>query len=461
MSQMILLVDDEPELLKASTLILKSRGFDGVISCDDSRRVMGILASNEISVVILDLYMPHLPGIDLLSMIIHEYPELPVIVMTAVDDAETAVLCIRKGAFDYLVKPVDGGRLVSTVMRALEHYSLSREIDSLRNVLFGGGIRNPEAFAGIVTGSPRMETLFRYMEMISGSCHPVLITGETGTGKELAARAIHLLSGRKGEFVPLNVAGVDDLVFSDTLFGHRKGAFTGADQPRDGLISRAEDGTLFLDEIGDLSEQSQIKLLRLIQEREYYPVGSDISKRTNARIVMATNHDLHALIRERKFRKDLYYRISSHRIEIPPLRERIEDIPLLLDHFLAMSANQLGKKKPTYPRELITLLSTYEFPGNVRELQSLVQDAVARHTGGILSLQSFSETLGVAMSNRQPAAVEGGKVEGIFGHFPTIAEMEDFLVKEALARTSGNQGLAATLLGISRQTLNKKVNRQG
>lgn len=458
---MIVLVDDEPELLKASTLILKGKGFDSVITCPDSRDAMKILSTHDVSVVLLDLYMPHLPGIDLLPMIIREYPDLPVIVMTAVDDAETAVLCMRKGAFDYLVKPVEAGRLVSTVMRALEHHSLSHELDTLRTVLFGGGLQHPDAFDGIVTASPRMETIFRYMEMVAGSNHPILITGETGTGKELAARALHRLSNRRGEFVPLNAAGVDDLVFSDTLFGHRRGAFTGADQHRDGLIARAEEGTLFLDEIGDLSEQSQIKLLRLIQEREYYPVGSDTSKRTTARIVMATNHDLQELIRERKFRKDLYYRIAAHRIELPPLRERIEDIPLLLDHFLELSARQLGKKKPTYPRELVTLLSTYEYPGNVRELQSLVQDAVARHTGGVLSLQSFAEALGIAMMNRHAVVPEGkGRIEELFGHFPTLAEMEEFLVAEALSRTSGNQGLAASLLGISRQTLNKKVNRR-
>lgn len=461
MSQVILLVDDEPELVKASSLILKSRGFESVLTCSDSRDVMKILAAADVSVIILDLYMPHLPGIELLPTIVLEYPSIPVIVMTAVDDAETAVLCMRKGAFDYLVKPVDAGRLVSTIMRALEHHSLSSELVSLREILFGGGINDPAAFSEIITASPKMETVFRYIEMVSASSHPILITGETGTGKELVARAIHRVSKRKGEFVPLNVAGIDDMVFSDTLFGHRKGAFTGADQHREGVISRAEDGTLFLDEIGDLSEQSQIKLLRLIQEREYYPVGSDTCRKTNARLVMATNHDLHSLIQEKKFRKDLYYRISAHRIEIPPLRERIEDIPLLLEHFLETSAKQLGKKKPTYPRELITLLSTYEYPGNVRELQSIVQDAVARHNGGVLSLNVFSDALGLSATRRQGLPPTGSetKIESLFGHFPTLREMEDYLVSEALQRTSGNQGLAASILGISRQTLNKKCNK--
>ena len=246
----------------------------------------------------------------------------------------------------------------------------------------------------MVTGNKKMRAIFQYVEVVAGTRQPIMITGETGVGKELVARAIHQLSGRKGDYVALNVAGLDDMMFSDTLFGHKKGAFTGADQAREGFIARAAGGTLFLDEIGDLNESSQIKLLRLLQEHEYYPVGSDIVSKSDARIVLATNRDLQKMIAAGKFRNDLYYRLCAHQIHIPPLRERLDDIPQLLDHFLATSAAMVNKKKPTPPPELAVLLSIYQFPGNMRELEALVFDAVARHASGILSMESFRAVIG-------------------------------------------------------------------
>ncbi|MDZ7767137.1 MAG: sigma 54-interacting transcriptional regulator [Melioribacteraceae bacterium] len=222
------------------------------------------------------------------------------------------------------------------------------------------------------------------MEAIAKTNLPVLITGETGTGKELIANAIHKVSGRKGELVPVNVAGVDDNLFSDTLFGHKKGAFTGAEIERKGLIERAEDGTLFLDEIGDLNIESQVKLLRLLQEGQFYPLGSDIAKLSNARIIVATNRSIKSLQSSNTFREDLYYRLRSHHINIPPLRERKKDIPYLIDFFLIRAAKELGKTKPRPPKELYTLLSNYHFPGNIRELEGIIYDAVSLHKSGIL-----------------------------------------------------------------------------
>jgi transcriptional regulator with PAS, ATPase and Fis domain len=261
--------------------------------------------------------------------------------------------------------------------------------------------------------------------------------------------------------VAFNVAGLDDNMFSDTLFGHKKGAFTGAEQAREGMVASAEGGTLFLDEIGDLDCSSQIKLLRLLQEKEYYPVGSDFVKKSDARIVMSTNRDLQKLIREGKFRNDLYYRLCAHQIHVPPLRERTDDIPLLLDHFLAKTAFSLNKKKPTPPNELAVLLSIYHFPGNVRELEGMVCDAVIRHTTGILSMESFKAFVGDV---RPAAPVETGQqssqanpLTGIFGHFPTIGEVENYMINEAMQMAKGNQGMAANLLGIGRQTLNKRL----
>ena len=273
--------------------------------------------------------------------------------------------------------------------------------------------------------------------------------------------ALHTLSGSKGNFVAVNVAGLDDTVFADTLFGHRKGAFTGADLAREGLIVRAASGTLFLDEIGDLNDQSQIKLLRLLQEREFYAVGSDNPTSTNARVLLATNHDLQKLVAEGRFRKDLYFRLYAHRLLIPPLRERTEDLPLLLDHFLADAADEFGKKKPTPPPELVTLLENYSFPGNVRELEALVYDAVARHDAGILSMESFSSAIGASRTphfrHSEQSQAGTNRMETIFGHFPTIAEVEEYMISEALQQAKGNQGIAANLLGISRQTLNKRI----
>lgn len=456
----ILLVDDEPILLKTSQLVLASKGFSNVATMTDSRELLDYLRHKEVGVVVLDLYMPNLNGLDLLPDLVSEHPSIPVIVMTAIDETDTAVNCMKTGAFDYLVKPVETERFASTIYKALEHRAICTELNTLRERFFSERIENPEAFSSIVTVSNKMHTILKYMEVIAPSRQPILICGETGVGKELFAKALHLLNGCKGEFVAVNVAGLDDTVFSDTLFGHKKGAFTGADQVREGLVAKATDGTLFLDEIGDLSDQSQIKLLRLLQEREYYPVGSDLPKRSNARVLLATNHDLQKLIEERRFRKDLYYRLCAHRLVIPPLRERTEDIAPLLDHFLEEAAVAFGKKKPTPPQELVTLLATYSFPGNVRELEAMVHDAVARHVAGVMSMESFCNAIGGA---RVPLPVSELKSDGVknleetFGHFPTIVEVEEFLIAEAMRKAKGNQGIAASLLGVSRQTLNKRL----
>ena len=239
-----------------------------------------------------------------------------------------------------------------------------------------------------------MHATFKYIDAIARNDLPVLITGETGVGKELIAAAIHKLSGREGEFVSVNIAGLDDHLFSDTLFGHRKGAFTGADIPRKGLIERAANGTLFLDEIGDLHVESQVKLLRLLQESSYYALGDDFARLSNARLVFATNRENEFLSNPETFRADLYYRLQPHHIHLPPLRERLADIPMLFVHFLESAAARLEKQTPTPPPELITLLGTYHFPGNIRELEGLIRDAVSQHKSGVLSTASFRQEIG-------------------------------------------------------------------
>jgi DNA-binding NtrC family response regulator len=463
-TQRILLVDDELQILESCKSCLNNTGFHDVLTESDSRAVLALLAREEVGVVVLDMRMPHLTGKDLLPQIVSNFPHIPVIMATANNDVDTIVNCMKDGAFDYLVKPIDVKRLLTSVRKALDMKSLSSELSVLKHYMLTDRLDHPEAFGSIVTNNKAMRAVFQYLEVISGTRQPVMITGETGTGKELIARAIHDLSGCSGEFVALNVAGLDDNMFSDTLFGHKKGAYTGADVARDGMITRAAGGTLFLDEIGDLNEMSQIKLLRLLQEGEYYPVGSDFLKKSDARIVLATNRDLMQMIKQGKFRNDLYYRLCGHRVHLPPLRERLDDIPLLLDHFLQTAAARLNKKKPTPPPELSVLLSMYNFPGNIREMEALVFDAVARHISGILSMETFRAVIG----DERPCIQGGGTggageenpLSAIFGHFPTIEEVEDYMIAEAMKLAKGNQGLAGKLLGIARQTLNKRLKLQ-
>jgi two-component system, NtrC family, nitrogen regulation response regulator GlnG len=317
------------------------------------------------------------------------------------------------------------------------------------------------AFAGIVTKDEALMAMFRCAEAVAPSAHPVLITGETGTGKELVAEALHRLSGRRGEMVSVNVAGLDDNMLSDTLFGHAKGSFTGADRTREGLIVSAAGGTLFLDEIGDLSVASQVKLLRLVQDGTYYPLGADRVRRSCARVVVATNRNLLEAISEGKFRRDLYYRLRTHHLLLPPLRKRADDLPLLIAHFLDKTARALGKTQPAVPAALYQLLKSYDFPGNIRELEGMIVDAVVRHRGTTLSLQTFRD----AIAENRPAAkqaldVNRSLVDHLPDQLPSFKEMEAALLTEALRRAQGNQGVAASILGITRQALNQRLMRR-
>jgi len=362
-----------------------------------------------------------------------------------------------------MVKPVERSRLIGGVKRALDLRELQRENRLLKAHVLSDKLEHPEVFSGIVTCSARMRSIFQYVEAIAASPRPLLITGETGVGKELVARAVHRLSRRKGAFVAVNVAGLDDNVFADTLFGHKKGAFTGAEQARGGLLEQAGGGTLFLDEIGDLSHPSQVKLLRLLQDGEYFPLGSDLAKRSDARIVVATNQDLNTLQTNGRFRKDLYYRLCDHHLHIPPLRERMEDLPLLLNHFLEKASTTLGKSRPTPPEELLTLLSTYHFPGNLRELESMVFDSVGSHRSGKLSMDLFKSHIfqkPPAPEKEPPQQVQREGVSVSFsGRLPTLKELEQNLVDEAMRRAGGNQSIAALSLGITRQALNKRLKK--
>ncbi len=457
----ILLVDDEVAWLRSLALTLERvAGIRHVVPCEDPRRVMQILHGDDIGVVLLDLTMPHLSGEEVLQQIAAEHPEVAVIVVSGLNQLETAVRCVRLGAFDYHVKTEEEDRLVAAVLRAVRMQELRRENEEITGRFLSGEIAHPEAFAGIVTRDATMRTLFSYVEAVATSPQPLLVTGESGVGKELVATAAHRLSGCPGKLVAVNVAGLDDAVFADTLFGHLRGAFTGADQPRRGMVEEAADGTLFLDEIGDLSIASQVKLLRFLQEGEYFPLGSDRPKRVKVRVIAATHQDLAAKEKSGAFRRDLYYRLRTHRVRVPPLRERKHDLPLLLEHFLEEAARSLGKKKPTAPQQLAQLLATHDFPGNIRELKAMVFDAVSLHRERVLSMDAFVQAIGAPGEGATPdaGAAEANPFAAV-ERLPGFDEALQLLVTEAMARAAGNQTLAARLLGMSQPALSKRLKR--
>lgn len=463
--QKILVVDDDTDLLQQLTRTLVSKGFDNVVPVSMPAVVMERVAQGDISVVLLDLVMPEISGTDLLRRVTQSYPHIPVIMMTAVTDVSTAVDCIKNGAFDYLAKPLDMARLFASVSKAVSFSELACQNRLLKGFLLGEPLAKAEHFSGIITADPKMQAIFKLVEAVAPTPHPVFICGETGVGKELVARAVHAASGLNGEFVPVNVAGLDDVMFSDMIFGHKRGAYTGAGEQREGLITKASGGTLFLDEIGDISPAAQKMILRLLQEKEYYRLGSDMLCQSNARIVTASNRDLKALVAAGTFRQDLLHRLNVHHIELPPLRERKGDVPLLAEHFAQQSAEALGKKTPELTLELKLALSKADFSGNIRELINMMRHAVACNVSGVLSVNDFAELDPVAVRRGKGSvqiSSEGSfSLYATFPEFPTIDLVEELLIQEAMKLSGGNKGIAVEMLGITRPTLNKKLAAMG
>ena len=455
-TETILIVDDDDVIVELYSSILEAAGWANRLLCNDSREVMELLRENDVSAILLDLYMPNISGQELLDQIVREFPEIPVIILTLEDKIDVAVDCMKVGAFDFMTKPIDENRLANSISHAVRVRELQDEVHVLSRRHGVADLDNPGVFEPIVTGSDVMITVFAYIEAIAKSPKALLITGESGTGKELVARAVHDVSDRSGQFVAVNVSGLDDTVFSDTLFGHRRGAFTGADGVRKGLIEQAAGGTLFLDEIGDLDNAAQVKLLRLLQEGEYYALGSDSPGHSSARIIAATNADLQERQADGSFRRDLYYRLMAHHVRIPPLRERPEDLPLLLDHFIAESARLLNRSEPLAPARLGEILASYSFPGNIRELQSLVHDIVSRETGSTLPVEYFIDYIEGRRQESDRSGV-GARRFSFSEPFPMLREVEQFLIDEALERSGGNQTVAARMLGISQSTLSRRL----
>jgi len=457
----VLIVDDEEAILQAVDLTLRSEGINHTIRMKNSLDVMPLLSEQVIEVILLDLSMPEISGEVLLETITEQFPHIPVIVVTGVRDVNIAVNCMKNSAFDYMVKPIESSRLVSGVRRAIELRRLNDENRFLQQ-LRTEDLEHPGAFSKILTQNKEMKNLFKYTESVAQSPFPLMITGETGVGKELMARAVHDASSPQSTFVSINVAGIDDNTFSDTLFGHVKGAFTGAQSSREGLIAKACGGTLFLDEIGDLKSESQVKLLRLFQENEYFMLGSDMPKIMDTRIIAATNQDLEDRKALGRFRKDLYYRLTTHHIHLPPLRKRLDDLPLLIDFFFTQAAESYGKPKAVWPRELVTLFSNYDFPGNIRELRGLLFNAVSTMESGKLSLKPFKHLIcspDSGAAGKDPYLVDAdlAAFSGI-SKLPSMARTQLLLIREALERTGNNKSMAAEMIGISRQRLARLLN---
>jgi len=463
----LLIIEDEQDLRRGLAGYFSDLGYT-VHQAENGKVGLDLFREVQPDLVFTDLRMPVLDGFAVIETVSQEAPETPVIVISGTGVITDAIRAMKLGARDYVVKPIhEFEELVLVVKRALHEKTLQKVVESLKTSLLDVENRIHPAFSPITTSDPALLAILKYLEAVAITSEPILVQGETGTGKELIARAIHQASSRSGAFVAVNIAGLDDQLFSDTLFGHVRGAFTGADKSREGLVAQARGGTLFLDGIGDLTTASQVKLLRLLQDGEYYPIGSDLPRSADARIVVATHCNLPQLVKTKAFRHDLYYRLNVHQVTLPPLRKRITDLPLLIERFVEESASRLGKNRPTVPRELLHYLTTYDFPGNIRELEGMVFDGVARHTRGMLSMSSFLDAIGVAChesENEARAATPSDATivlhDASGERTPTLKEAEELLVAQALKLSNGNQGAAAARLGITRAALNKKLIRK-
>lgn len=458
----VLLVDDEAAWLRSLQLMLRrTTSINNVLTCQDSRQVMDLMARHDVGLVLLDLTMPHIQGDELLARIHAEHPDALVIIITGLNTVDDAVRCLKAGAFDYFVKTWGEERLTTGILHAVRVAELERQSRRVNLGIMNQALTYPDAFADIITTNQGMHNIFHYIEAVAPSHHPVLVTGESGVGKELIARAIHKVSGAGGDFVSVNMASLNDAMLEDTLFGHARGAFTNAQQARGGLADQAADGTLFMDEIGELSPSSQAKLLRFLQEGEYYPLGSDKPKRIQARIVLATNQDLIARRKDGSFRSDLYYRLKTHHIHVPPLRERKEDIAMLARHFTEQAAREFGRRSPQISGELMLMLTRYDYPGNIRELQAMIIHAVSMGRDS-LNHDDFGD-VGSLSTEAQQGLDDENALFNLFmdmEKIPSFSDVKKIMTTAALSRTGGNQTAAARILGISQPAMSKRMRKR-
>ncbi|MCG6910464.1 MAG: sigma-54 dependent transcriptional regulator [Deltaproteobacteria bacterium] len=445
----ILIVDDDPGHRITLDTIIKSWGYDVTCVGDGSEAVERV-REIPVDLILMDVRMTVMDGLEALKRIKSYNPAIPILVMTAYSSVESAVDALKSGAYDYLTKPLDFEALKLTIERALEHAGLKAENRELRQKL-----GRDFDVAHIIGKSRPMQELIDMTAMIAPSEATVLITGESGTGKELIAKSIHHNSPRKERpLVIVNCAALTETLLESELFGHEKGAFTGADKRREGRFKQAHEGTLFLDEIGETSPVMQAKLLRAIQEKEVQRVGGEETIDVDVRILAATNRDLNAEVAAGRFRHDLYYRLNVVTLHVPPLKERQEDIPLLAQHFLSWYVDKNRKDIKGFNPGAMDMLLRYAWPGNVRELENAVERAVILATGDFLTEKELplSITQAVAGSGHAPVS-PSAKMK----HPKSLEEIEKNAILEALAASKGNKSEAARILGINRKTLHNKL----
>jgi DNA-binding NtrC family response regulator len=444
MRERALIAEDNEDMRDLIQEVLEGAGYETLVAANGRQALAHIEKESEmIDLVITDVRMPEMTGVELLARARELRAETPVIVITAFGSVEQAVEMVKAGAYQYLTKPFDNRELLRLVEEALEGSAAQREQARLRR-------EKPATPPRIIGASRLMRELFEHITLAARSMSTVLIIGESGTGKELVARAIHELSERKGAFVPVNCAAIPAELIESELFGHTGSAFTGAKQPRAGLIEASDGGTLFLDEVGDLPLPVQPKILRSLQEGAVRRVGANAEKSVNLRVVAATNRDLEQDVSEGRFREDLFWRLNVIRLKAPPLRERPFDIPLLVEHFVNKAAEAAKKPPLDVSSEALAVLTAYSWPGNVRELENAIERAVAFARGAALTPDDLPER--VRTSGATSALVARSVEQNL-----TMREVEREYILEVLRRTGGNKSRAAELLGLDRKTLYRKL----
>ena len=446
MPHRIMVVDDEPTVRYTFDRYLTRAGHQ-VLTVETAEDALNRIAAFEPELVITDVRMPGMSGLDLLEKLQASLPDVDVLVMTGFEDMHSAISAIKAGAYDYLVKPLEFDQIEAVVARCFQDRSVRRRMKHLAREA-----SEPYALNRLVGRDPRMIQVYKLIGQLSQTRTPVLIRGETGTGKEVIARAIHFNSPDAAEpFVAINCTALPETLLDSELFGHVHGSFSGAVGDRKGRFEIVGSGTIFLDEIGDTSPAFQSKLLRVIQEREFYPIGSDTSKRTEARVIAATHRDVEELVRSGKFREDLYFRLRVVEIAVPPLRERRSDIPILADHLLGKIARETHKDVRVIPDDVMARLMEYDWPGNVRELENALTRAVVLSRGPALS----SEYIAIG----EPVAVNG--TDSLVPENDSLAALEKVHVQRILTRTGGNKQETARILGISRPRLYRMIEKYG
>lgn len=454
MDSNIIVVDDELDFLESVRRGLNSSGFRNVQIEEDPEKAVSIFEKGDtFDIALIDITMPGMNGIELLEIIKNISPNTECIMVTAVDEARVAVNCLKKGAYDYLVKPFSREDLVSSINRALERKRLVDILD-LQKKKAVPRLKNVDAFKHIITRSEKVLKILKEAELHAASDVPILITGESGTGKELLAKAIHATSPRaKFPFMPINMASLTSSLFDAEFFGHTRGAFTGAEKDRMGYLERTNRGTLFLDEIGTMSLELQGKLLRALQDGEYIKLGTSVPRKTDVRFIAATNSDLERLLAKKTFRKDLYYRLKGGWIHLPPLRERKDDIPLLAMRFVKEFGGPVGTK--CIEEEAMVLLMNHDYPGNIRELRSIIQSAMNLAQGKPISAKFLPNYL----EKRRP--LSAAQHQSGLVHMSSLKEMEREHIINVYNLLGQNKSQAAKLLGIGLNTLRRKLESYG